>query len=331
MIGDHTAMGDARYTVSMVLAAAFATACGGVVSQTPRKGIEGAALPYRVVSADGREVSRETFFADLGKTQAVCIGEQHTNPHDHWAQWSIVRALLERGRGNGVTMALGMEMFQRPFQGVLDDYSQGRIDDGALLSRSGWEERWGYDWELYSPIVKSAVQAGARLLALNVSNELKKKVSKHGLDNLSAEDREKLPKIDLNDKGHRTWWNDIMEAMGGAEGHKRRGRDHDGDKPEEQSEEARARAERIYSVQVLWDETMADTAATWLAGGADRQVLILAGNGHCHHVGIVNRLKKRGVDRSVSIRPIVDDGSGELATTLAAAENDYFFVMTPGR
>ena len=48
-------------------------------------------------------------------------------------------------------------MFQRPFQGVLDDFAAKRIDDAALRSRTGWEDRWGYDYGFYGPTIDAAV------------------------------------------------------------------------------------------------------------------------------------------------------------------------------
>ena len=67
-------------------------------------------------------------------------------------------------------------------------------------------------------------------------------------------------------------------------------------------------AEQIYTVQVIWDETMADTSAKWLSAHAGGHLVILAGNGHCHDSAIVGRLKRRGVTDAVSVRVVVDDG-----------------------
>jgi len=69
------------------------------------------------------------------------VGEEHPNPHHHWLQLHVVRELIKR-LPKGTRIALAMEMFQRPFQGVLDDYAAKRIDAAALRSRSGYEERW---------------------------------------------------------------------------------------------------------------------------------------------------------------------------------------------
>ena len=66
-------------------------------------------------------------------------------------------------------------------------------------------------------------------------------------------------------------------------------------------------ADRIYTVQVIWDETMADTAAKWLAAQPDGHLVILAGNGHCHDSAIVGRIKRRGIADVVSVRTVIDD------------------------
>jgi uncharacterized iron-regulated protein len=255
----------------------------------------------------------------------------------------VVEELVRRAKPAGVELALGMEMFQRPFQGVLDDFAAGRIDEAALLSRSGWKERWGYEFGLYRPILARAVAGGAALLALNPAKELVKKVSRQGLDKMTPEDRAQLPELVLDDAKHRAWWDELMGSMGGADGHAHtathgegegegEGEDDDDVKPPTPEEEAEAKAagERIYAAQVTWDESMADGAAKWVQGGqgsAARAIVVLAGNGHCHDSAVVNRIKRRGVDAAVSVMPIIDDGEN-VATELAAPANDFLFVMT---
>ena len=364
----------AAVLVLSTVAAAGLAACGGASSSGPRapgevRGVEAAALPYRVLRArGGQEISLPAFLAELARSPAVCLGESHRNPHDHWAQLHMIDKLTAQNGKAGVTTALGMEMFQRPFQGVLDDFAARRIDEAALLSRSGWKDRWGFDWALYRPLVLMARERGAALLAINIPRELTKKVSRRGIDKMEPSDRRQLPELVLDDADHRAWWDAIMEGMGGGHGHSRsqdgeeeeedeeapeksphkspdRSSDkssgverspHGGKDAEEDTEEAdaRAAAERIYAAQVLWDESMAESSSAWLLGkgaaaGSRRQIIILAGNGHCHESAIVRRIERRGVSGAVSVRPIIDDGEGGVAALLAAPENDYLFVMTP--
>lgn len=297
------------------------------------RGIEAAALPYAIVDArTGRHVDTAEFWGKLAAARVVCVGEEHTNPHTHWAQLEVVSRLTPAGPYPH--LALAMEMFERPFQGVLDDYALNRIDEAALLSRSGWEERWGYDFAFYRPILARMVKAGARLVALNPAKELRKRISRQGLESLSGEERAQLPELKLDDAEHRAWFDGVMAEMSGDNPHS----PHAAPPPEENSAApspsphgatpTMPSADRIYTVQVLWDESMADGTARWVRGDAARRAVVIAGNGHCHDTAVINRIKRRGVSDVISVRPIVDDGEGNVAAALARPMNDYLFVMT---
>src|SRR5678815_1321187 len=50
----------------------------------PAGGIEAAALPYQIVDArTGRQIDTAAFWTQLEQARAVCIGEDHSNPHHH--------------------------------------------------------------------------------------------------------------------------------------------------------------------------------------------------------------------------------------------------------
>jgi len=294
-------------------------ACGGVyggktepTKATPPTGIEAAGLPAKMLDArTGHEVDEAAFWDKLAAQRAVCVGEEHTNPHHHWLQLEVVRHMMQRWK----TFAVGMEMFQRPFQGVLDDYAAHKIDAQALRSRTGWEDRWGYDYNLYGPTIDLATSAHAALLALNAPKELTKKIAHHGLESLAPDEQRSVPQLDLDDKAHRAWFDSLMEDMGEAHG-------------AHQKDDAMPSADRVYTVQVVWDETMADTAARWLAAHPDAHLVILAGTGHCHDSAIVHRMQRRGIKDVVSIRTVVDDGQGNVAEELAKPMTDFLVVLT---
>lgn len=326
--------------------AAVAIGCGGSYRQAatptpppsaPAGGLEAAALPYAIVDArTGRSIDERAFWARAGSARAICVGEDHTNPHHHWVQLWVVQQLVKQ-LPHGTRLALGMEMFQRPFQGVLDDYAAKRIDAAALRSRAGWKERWGYDWGFYAQTIDAAVAAGAHLLALNASRELTKKVVRKGLESLTPDEKRQVPDLKLDDAGHRAWFDNLMESMGGSHAHSTKETEAPDDdthknvnKPEPAPPAAPAvempSAERIYTVQVIWDETMADGTATWLAQTPSGHAVILAGNGHCHDTAIVNRLKRRGIKDVISVRPVVDV-DGQVADSLAKPINDFIVVL----
>jgi uncharacterized iron-regulated protein len=335
-----------RCAVWAVAALALAGACGGTYGGPPvahpqpaGRGIEAAALPYQVVDArTGKSIDEPAFWARVTAARAVCIGEEHSNPHHHWMQLHVVREVVHR-LAKGTPIALAMEMFQRPFQGALDDYAAHKIDAAALRSRTGFADRWGYDYGFYGPTIDAAVTGGAQLVAANAARELTKKVVHHGLEALTPSERAQLPTLKLDDAEHRAWFDALMDEMGGSEAHARKpdppdGKG-DGKSPAPQHSEAAAEqdheempsADRIYTVQVIWDETMADSAAKWLAAHPGGHVIVLAGNGHCHDSAVVGRLKRRGIADAISIRGVVDDGEGSVADALARPINDLLVVL----
>jgi uncharacterized iron-regulated protein len=224
-------------------------------------------------------------------------------------------------------------MVQRPFQAVLDDFVAGKIDEDAMLSRVGWADRWGYDWPLYRPIFALAKDRGAALIALNAPRELTKKIVREGLAALTAEEQAQMPELVLDDAEHRAWFDGVMAGMGGAHGHSQA--KEAADAPPEPEPEIPAdhppvrmpSADDVYTVQVTWDETMADGAARW-AKEPDRAMIVLAGNGHCHDSAIVRRVARRGVSPAISVQPIIDDGEGAVAAAILEKRNDYLFVMS---
>lgn len=323
----------------LVLGSALAvagSACGGRYPEAAKpaapaaevgpRGVEAAALPFAVLDRDGKEVAPEALYVALAGARAVCLGEKHPSPHDHWAQLHLFDQVSQRAASAGRPIALGLEMVQRPHQGVLDDYAAGRIDEDALVSRTGWKDRWGYAFDLYRPMIVMARARKGALLALNISTELRKKIRDKGIDGLGPEDRARVPEVDLEHAGHRAWWDAIMASMGGAHGH-HGGHGQDGDGPALSDEEKKAASDKIYLAQVLWDETMADTASRWLAADPGRLLVILAGNGHCHDSAIVDRIERRGHAEVLSVRPVIDTGEGEVADAVAGRETDYIFVM----
>jgi uncharacterized iron-regulated protein len=312
--------------------------CGGRYGGTPRTksgpgapkaGIEAAALPYQVLDErTGHQIDKDAFWDRIATMHAVCVGEEHPNPHHHWMQLEVVRHVAKKWP----QLALGMEMVQRPFQGVLDDYAAKHISADAMRSRTGWEERWGYDFNFYGPTIDATVEVHGALLAINASKELTKKIAHHGLEALTPEEKSQMPELELHDVAHKMWFDELMESMGGTSAHSIKKDDKD-DKAEKAEPGGDAvempSADRIYTVQVTWDETMADTAVKWLRANPNGRIVILAGTGHCHDSAIVNRIKRRGITDIVSLRTVVDDGEGNVAEVLAKPMNDYLVVLEP--
>lgn len=271
--------------------------------------VERAALPFHGLRLkDGEPLPSDQFFDELARTHAVCVGEHHDNPHHHFAQLQVLAALIRRGSMTGRIMGLGLEMFERPFQETLEDYGAGIASETQLLEASEWDDRWGYAFAFYRPMLELARSRGVALLALNAPSELVDAVAASGVGGLDEEQSRWLPELDLDDKGHRSWFDTMMRA------HPHTGKD----------------ARHRYSAQVVWDESMAETAAGWLAARHPaRQLVILAGAGHCMHAAVPKRLARRMRSaRVVSVLPVLSDVAGHGKVRDKAKGYDYAFVMT---
>jgi len=121
-----------------------------------------AQLGHVVDLASGQVISPEQLVQRLAGTPRVLVGEKHDNPDHHALQLWLLRAL----QGRRVQGSLLLEMLQ-PEQQALVDKVQGQPLPADLPKALAWQEGW--DWQLYGPIVREALQQRVPLLAANLS------------------------------------------------------------------------------------------------------------------------------------------------------------------
>ena len=68
------------------------------------------------------------------------IGEIHNNPDHHIFQREVIEILYRMGK----TMAIGMEMFPREVQPILDRWTQDGMEEHEFLEEVGWGDVWGF-------------------------------------------------------------------------------------------------------------------------------------------------------------------------------------------
>jgi len=215
----------------------------------------------------------------------VYVGEHHDNFSHHDVQLLIIKALHEKKR----KVALGMEMFQRPFQGVLDDYLSGAIDERQFLEKTEYFQRWVFDYNLYKPILDYARAKKIPVIALNMRREITEKVSREGIDSLTETERQELPQeMDFSAGEYRDRLHLVFKEHKNAK---------DGN------------FDFFLQAQVLWDETMAESITAYLKKNPDRQMVVIAGNGHvAYKDGIPKRAYRRN---GLSYTVILNDGELE--------------------
>lgn len=275
-------------------------------ASVPDDVVERAAAPFVGLRVDGRELtSPEGLLDEVSRADVICAGEEHSDALSHYAELVLLTALIERSPMNGREVGLGLEMVARPEQGTLDAYSHYELDEAELLKESRWTERWGWDFAYYRPMLELARHRGVPLVALNAPRELTRAVARKGLHGLTHEQEKRLPELDLGDTEHRAWFEKTMKH-------------HPHGKPE-----------HMYAAQVVWDETMAESAARWLSGKLPgRQLLILAGAGHCRADAIPKRLTRRAQAKVVSVRAL-RQGEEQQQEALEAYDFALVFEKSP--
>jgi uncharacterized iron-regulated protein len=258
------------------------------------------------------EVRARQLAAEWADARVIYLGETHDREADHRAQLAIIQAL----QAQNPKVAIAMEMFQRPYQGAIDGYLAGELDEAQLVEQTEYDRRWGFPWENYAPILRFAKAQQLPTLALNVPSEVTRKLAREGWESLDEGDRQYIPpreQIDLDNEDYRALLRGVYEQHAQA-GH---GSSEDLD--------------RFFFVQVLWDETMAERIAEFLKDNEDYQVVVLTGSGHVvYGYGIPDRVARRMGDRRDFVqRSLVFDPPESLPNPGGRAIADFVWTHDP--
>lgn len=283
--------------------------CAGAAgrgSETPESIVRTQSEPRALIdAATGRSIEPEAFYAALRTKKVVYVGERHDQPADHGAQYKVLRELHR----NEASIAIGMEMFQVPFQEPLDEWSAGRIDESVLRRETEYDQRWGFDFGLLRPVLEYARSRGIEVVALNAPREVAYAIAQSGVDSLDPELAATLPELDLDDAEHRALF------------------DAEFDVGEHGAEQA---VEQYYQAQVLWDETMGARVAETLArANGPAKMIVFAGRVHVKRgLGIPDRAAKRGAKPYIVVLPVTpDELKEELKRPPMERSADFFWVV----
>jgi aminopeptidase N len=215
----------------------------------------------------------------------IYVGERHPNYEDHKVQLEVITELFQRGR----KFAIGMEMFQKPFQKALDNYLSGAINERKFLKTSEYFKRWRYDYNLYREIIEFAKAKKIPIIALNLKEEIVKKVAEGGLDSLTQDEREEIPQdMDMRDEAYKERLEEIFRLH----------------------ERSRIKnLDYFYQSQILWDETMAHSIAEFMNNNLGYQMLVMAGEEHIiYDSGIPQRtFRLNGKDYATLINGVSEE------------------------
>jgi uncharacterized iron-regulated protein len=225
--------------------------------------------PFAAINLD-TAVELDKLAAQLATKRVVFIGEIHNRYDHHLNQLTIIRRLHELKPD----IAIGIEYLPRSTQPQVDDYIAGRTTEQEFLRAAAYYRNWGYDYRLYAPIFRYAREQHIPVVPLNVPNTLPSAVAKVGIAGLSQKQVKELPRErEPADEAYRARLRAAFEEHGAVNP-----RDFD----------------HFVEAQLVWDEGMAEDAATYLSANPARGLVVLAGSGHvAFDSGIPKRLERR--------------------------------------
>ncbi|MGB6067294.1 MAG: ChaN family lipoprotein [Desulfomonilaceae bacterium] len=268
--------------------------------------------PFIIDLYMGEPVPRHAMFDDLSTVRIVYLGEIHTIARHHELEEEVLRGLLDRE----VKLAIGMEMFARKQQPILDRWQRGTTNVSDLIKELG-QDHWT-NLQDYSNVLTLARKRHVPIIALNANDLLVHKVAHEGLGRLTKSEKLEIP------KGVEKI-NPLLDRL-----LRLRLRVHKAFEKES--------LDRIVLAQALRDATMAQTVSRFLdsPAGKDRLMLVIAGSGHVNYgFGIPERVHAHN---RLSYRIIVATESGELVLSneekresvpIEITHEDLRFIQTP--
>ncbi len=222
--------------------------------------------------ATGEKITFSQLADSFDGARIIYVGEVHSNRESHEFELQVLKEFYKRSNGN---LAVGMEMFKRPHQEILDKWTSGEISEKDLLYSTDWDYEWGYDYNHYKEIMDFIRDNKIPVVALNITKEFGKTIRKKGIEGLSEEERKTLPEIDTTDVYHRRYLEMILKSHGHG------------------NTDMSDIFEKFYQVQCVWEDVMADSITRYLSSpqAKGKKLLVFVGGGHIiYHFGVPKRV-----------------------------------------
>ncbi|MDX1591020.1 MAG: ChaN family lipoprotein [Balneolaceae bacterium] len=235
--------------------------------------------PYQLYTRYGVKISYDDLFIQALNHDLTFFGELHDNAIAHWLQLELIMDLQDDSTRSTL---IGMEMFERDQQVLIDEYFNGYISRSSFENEARLWQNYSTD---YRPVLEFARENGMRLVATNIPRRYASAVYMQGmtvLDSLSAEAKEWIAHLPIEVDEDLPGYRDILEA---AQGHG---------------------GENLIHSQAVKDATMAYSILSAMTEGSDPKRLIhLNGSYHSNNdEGIIWYIRQADRGRELDILTI---------------------------
>ncbi|MBC6697821.1 ChaN family lipoprotein [Hymenobacter puniceus] len=259
---------------------------------------------YRLFTTAGKPASYDKMLKELAAADVVFFGEQHNDPMAHWLALQLTKDLLRLRQGQ---LVLGLEMFERDVQPLVDQYTTGELDDKAFEADSRPWPNYATD---YKPLLQLARQQKFRVVGTNVPRRYASQVAKGSLaalDALPATEKAWLAPLPLTVDYELPGYRNMAKMFGGDAAHA-------------------AGVQNIIQAQALKDATMAH----FLQQARPADHLLLHVNGAYHsdnHDGILAYLRQQNPQLKVLTISTVSQASLDKLEKEHQQKADFLLVV----
>ncbi len=251
------------------------------------------AVPAATQSSVSFTPQQQRIIKQLQIAKIVYLGETHDSAADHQQQLAIIQVLFKHNS----KLAIGMEMFQRQTQPLLDRYLAGKITATELRKQTEFDRRWGFKWEYYLPILQFAQANHLPVIALNTPTEITRKAARQGLESLTKAELEYIPPLVEIDRSNAKYQQMILGSY----------QQHAGIVSISSKS-----FDRFYTAQLLWDETMAERTANFAKQNPNYLTIVLAGRSHIiYGYGIPDRVIRRLAPAKLIQKTVIFSDNGD--------------------
>jgi uncharacterized iron-regulated protein len=289
-------------------------ACLGVQVVPARAETEACRAGLWLDPASGTVRPHDAVLASAASRDVVLLGETHDNPEHHRWQLSTLAALL----AERPAMVIGFEAFPARVQPVLDRWVAGELTAEAFLDEVEWRRVWGYDPELYLPLLHFARQHRIPVMALNVDRAFVGRVGREGWAAIPPAERLGLgdpapPAEAYLDRLARSYLDHGPRRSGAA--------------PDPATPRDDPAFRRFVDAQLTWDRAMAEALARARGRPGDPLVVGIIGSEHARQRhGVPHQLADLGIADTAVLLP---QDRAEGCAALQAGMADAVFVLDP--
>jgi uncharacterized iron-regulated protein len=202
---------------------------------------------------DRKTVHWDQMIQEVKGSKVIFIGELHSEPKHHEYQLRVIKAL----HGQGMPIAIGLEMFRANDQGFLDGWVSGNLALNQFLPV--YASNWRVPWSLYEGIFLFSKDKKIPLIGLNVPSEIPGRVARDGFASLSEGEIRQLPpgiRCDV-DETYREYIRRVYPGRSSAKGFV-----------------------NFCEAQMVWDNAMALYVLKYVEKYPDSALLVLSGWDH---------------------------------------------------